>query len=188
MIRMPRRNVTRFIIPLIDVLILLFCIFLLMEFNSASQADEESEKVAEATAESEVLAATLERRTRELERFEEIRPQLADLDKLLDELDRLRNASRKNLQQQAFVRLIDIDPKDGSISFFDDTNPKQPTIKITDAKAARALIERHKEEAKGREVYYYFVYPRTRSIYPLFGQEQQYKEWFRQAANSLVKG
>ena len=30
MIQMPRRSVTRFFIPLIDVLILLFCIFLLM--------------------------------------------------------------------------------------------------------------------------------------------------------------
>jgi hypothetical protein len=188
MIRMPRRNVTRFIIPLIDVLILLFCIFLLMEFNSASQADEESEKVAEVSADAEVLASTLERRTKELERFEEIRPQLADLDKLLEEVERLRNARQKNMQQQAYVRLIDIDPKDGSISFFGETKAKQPTIKITDAKSARRLIEQHKEEAKGREVYYYFVYPRTRSIYPLFGQEQEYREWFRGAANSLVKG
>src|SRR6266403_243358 len=101
MIRMPQRNVTRFIIPLIDVLILLFCIFLLMEFNSASQADEESEKVAEISADSEMLASTLDRRTKELQRFEEIRPQLNDLDKLLDELDRLRAANQKSLQQQA---------------------------------------------------------------------------------------
>ncbi|HZZ82403.1 MAG TPA: hypothetical protein VFE62_28145 [Gemmataceae bacterium] len=187
MIRMPHRNVTRFIIPLIDVLILLFCIFLLMEFNSASQADEESEKVAEVSAESEVLASTLERRTKELARFEEIRPQLADLDKLLDELDRLRNAQQKSLQQQAYVRLIDIDPKDGTISFFDDAKPKPGPIKITDAKSARVLIERHRQEAKGREVYYYFVYPRMRSIYPLFGQEQDYREWFKGAANSLAK-
>jgi TolA-binding protein len=188
MIRMPQRNVTRFIIPLIDVLILLFCIFLLMEFNSASQADEESEKGAEASAESEVLASTLERRTKELQRFEEIRPQLDELNKLLDELERLRNANQKNLQQKAYVRLIDIDPKDGTISFFDDTKPNQPARKITDAKSARKLIDEHKQEANGREVYYYFVYPRTRSIYPLFGQEQNYKEWFRGAANSLVKG
>lgn len=188
MIRMPQRNVTRFIIPLIDVLILLFCIFLLMEFNSASQADEESEKVDMQMFDNDTMATVLEERTRELKRFDEIRPQLADLDKLLDELERLRNASQKNLQQQAYVRIIDIDPKDGSISFFDDTKSKQPAVKITDAKSARALIERHKQEAKGREVYYYFVYPRTRSIYPLFGQEQDYKEWFRGAANSLVKG
>lgn len=188
MIRMPQRNVTRFIIPLIDVLILLFCIFLLMEFNSASQADEESEKVADVSFELENRTKDLERRTKELQRFEELRPELAELDKLKDDLERLRNASQKNLQQQAYVRLIDIDAKDGSISFFDDAKPMPTTIKITDAKTARALMERHKEEAKGREVYYYFVYPRTRSIYPLFGQEQQYKDWFHGAANSLVKG
>ncbi len=188
MMHMPRRNVTRFIIPLIDVLILLFCIFLLMEFNSASQADEESEKVAQASEDYDQLASELDRRTKELQRFDDIRPQLADLDKLLEELERLRNASKNNLQQQAYVRLIDIDPKDGSISFFDDAKPNQPIKKIASAKDARELIERHKQEAMGREVYYYFVYPRTRSIYPLFGQEQDYKEWFRGAANSLVKG
>ena len=34
MIRPPQRSITRFFIPLIDVLILLFCIFLLMPFVS----------------------------------------------------------------------------------------------------------------------------------------------------------
>ena len=33
---MPRRSVTRFFIPLIDVLILMFCIFLLMPFVKAT--------------------------------------------------------------------------------------------------------------------------------------------------------
>jgi hypothetical protein len=188
MIRMPQRNVTRFIIPLIDVLILLFCIFLLMEFNSASQADEESEKVDDASFKYDQAASELERRTKELQQFEEDRPRLFELAELREELERLRNASQKKLQQQAYVRIIDIDAKDGSISFFDDTKPKQLIKKIASAKDARELIERHKQEAKGREVYYYFVYPRTRSIYPLFGQEQDYKDWFRGAANSLVKG
>jgi hypothetical protein len=184
---MPRRNVTRFIIPLIDVLILLFCIFLLMEFNSASQADEESEKVDDASFKYDQLASELDRRTKELKQFEEDRPQLADVFKLREERDRLRDEVARLREQPAYVRIIDIDPKDGSISFFDDTKPNRPALKIADEEIAKALIERHKKEANGRELYYYFVYPRTRSIYPLFGQEQNYERWFRKAANSLVK-
>ena len=42
MIEFPRRSVTRFFIPLIDVLTLLFCIFLLMPLVKAkAEADEE---------------------------------------------------------------------------------------------------------------------------------------------------
>ena len=44
MITPPRRSVTRFFIPLIDVLILLFCIFLLMPFVSAPASPEEAAK------------------------------------------------------------------------------------------------------------------------------------------------
>ncbi|HMF11926.1 MAG TPA: hypothetical protein VKE94_06450, partial [Gemmataceae bacterium] len=43
MIKLPRRSVTRFFIPLIDVLLLLFCIFLLMPLvkgGSETQGDE----------------------------------------------------------------------------------------------------------------------------------------------------
>ncbi len=57
MIHMPRRNVTRFFIPLIDVLILLFCIFLLMEFNTATKAD-----AAAATAPDSAIASPSRRR------------------------------------------------------------------------------------------------------------------------------
>ena len=38
MIVLPRRSVTRFFIPMIDVLILLFCAFLLMPFSNRTDA------------------------------------------------------------------------------------------------------------------------------------------------------
>jgi|ERR1019366_753268 hypothetical protein len=186
MIKMPRRNVTRFFIPLIDVLILLFCIFLLMEFNSESKVDQQSVDVEYQVESNKALEGELQRRTKELQKFEELRPQLSELEKMRDELEQLRNASQKNLQQQAYVRVIDIDGKDGSLVFFDEARPDQP-IRITDAQSAQALIGRHTKEANGRQLYYYFMYPRTRSIYPLFGQEQEYQRWFKKAANSLVK-
>ena len=50
MIPSPRRSVTRFFIPLIDVLILLFCIFLLMPFVSAPARPDEEQPEAKAPA------------------------------------------------------------------------------------------------------------------------------------------
>ena len=186
MIKMPHRNVTRFFIPLIDVLILLFCIFLLMEFNSESKLDEQSVDVEYQEQKFEIMNAAVQRSVKELQKYEELRPQLANLEKLLEELEQLRKASQKDLQEHAYVRIIDIDGKDGSIAFFDEKRPEDP-IKIKDAQSAQALIDRHTKEAKGRAVYYYFLYPRVRSVYPLFGQEQQYRKWFKKVANSLVK-
>lgn len=186
MIQMPRRNVTRFFIPLIDVLILLFCIFLLMEFNNESKVDQQSVDVEYQAEANRVLETELQRRTKELQKFEELRSQLTEVAKLREENERLRNASQRNLQDNAYVRILDIAAKDGSLSFFDVAHPDQP-IRITDAQSAQALIERHTKEANGRQLYYYFMYPRTRSVYPLFGQEQDYQRWFKKAANSLVK-
>ena len=55
MIVLPRRSVTRFFIPMIDVLILLFCAFLLVPFSNrtdagtASAGDGRRKRLAEAT-------------------------------------------------------------------------------------------------------------------------------------------
>jgi len=185
MIQMPRRNVTRFFIPLIDVLILLFCIFLLMEFNNESKVDQQSIDVEYQAETKRVLESELQSRTKELQKFEELRPMLTELDKLREENERLRNASQRNLQDNAYVRILDIDAKDGSLSFFDVARG-QP-VPIKEAQNAQALIERHTKEAAGRQLYYYFMYPRKFSVFPSFGQEQQYQEWFKKAANSLVK-
>ncbi len=187
MIKMPHRNVTRFFIPLIDVLILLFCIFLLMEFNSESKYDKEAEIVAEQSESLELLQSDLDTRTRELQKFEEDRPRLIELAKLRVELESLQKATQHSLQQQAYVRIIDIDGNDGSLSYFDERKPKEPSVRITSRKDAQTLIDRHKEEAKGRQVYYYFLYPRGKRFVTTAGQEQDYRDWFKGAANSMAK-
>ena len=195
MIQMPRRSVTRFFIPLIDVLILLFCIFLLMEFNSESEVDRQTVEVESQSAINENLHADLKRRTKDLQRFEELRPQLDELDKIKTELDALKAASLQSLQQRTYFRVIDIDRQDGTIAYFDDARPDKPT-KIVNQKVADELIERHRKEAAGREVYYYFM--RTRpteddiknkklaSGYPTGGQIKRYKAMFP-VANNLAE-
>jgi DNA repair exonuclease SbcCD ATPase subunit len=177
--------VTRFFIPLIDVLILLFCIFLLMEFNSESEKGEQGEVISDQVESIDSLQAELSRRTKELQKFEELRPKLEEMDAILKELESLRKANQESLQQRTYFRVIDMERSDGSISYYDETSADQPIIKIADEKAARVLIERHQKEAKGREVYYYFMLPRKIGGFPTKGQIRQYKGWFSKVANSL---
>jgi hypothetical protein len=185
MIRMPRRNVTRFFIPLIDVLILLFCIFLLLEYNSETKFDQQSADVEFQAAIDAANIQALINRSKELEKYEKLLPQLNELDKLREENERLRGINQQNLQDRALVMIIDINSKDGTISWYDVSNPEMPVLKIADEKTAQALIERHRREAQGREVYYYFMPPRPLQGYPTLGQMRAYREWFAKTANSL---
>jgi biopolymer transport protein ExbD len=187
MIKMPHRNVTRFFIPLIDVLILLFCIFLLMDFNAESKADIQLETVEDQSADILRLEENQRRITAENQKFDEMRPQLEKTAELLKRIAELEKANQKNLQERSFFRIIDIDSKDGTISFYDESRPDQPVIKLADEKAVQVLIERHKQEAKGREVYYYFMPPRPLEGFPTKGQIRNYKAWFSKAANSLAE-
>jgi hypothetical protein len=187
MIKMPHRNVTRFFIPLIDVLILLFCIFLLMEFNSDAEVGKQMEAVEDQSASIDVLQDLLKRRTEENQRFEEDRPKLNELAKLRKELKDLKNASQQDLKHQWYFRIIDIKADDGTISFYDDKRPKQPTL-IDSEKAAKELIARHLKEANGRKVFYYFQYPRGELALVSAGQIEDYHNWFKgpEVDNSLI--
>ena len=69
MIRMPHRSVTRFFIPLIDVMILLFCIFLLMPvFKEAQRGGAETPSPTEEVAD---LRSDKDRLERERQRLRE---------------------------------------------------------------------------------------------------------------------
>jgi biopolymer transport protein ExbD len=186
---MPRRSVTRFVVPLIDVLILLFCIFLLMEFNSESKVDEQAEVVEGQSASIENLQALLIGRTKELSQFEEDRDKLQDFAKMREELERLRNITQKELKDRLYVRTLDVDSEDGGLSFYDETDAKQPIIKISNKKSAKALIDRHTKEAevRGRTLYYQFVPPRpNEGFFPTREQKKNYINWFESIPNSYA--
>lgn len=185
MIHMPRRSVTRFFIPLIDVLLLLFCIFLLMPIAREGNLEEERDKTYEQTEAVESLQRELERRTRELRKFEDLRAELTEVEKLKDEVTRLKAISKLSIQQRTLFQIIDIDSKTGEISHYDASNTEQPRLKIQDERTAKLLIERHLTVALGRELYYYFLYPRQESGYPTLAQERRYRQWFSNVANSL---
>ena len=81
----------------------------------------------------------------------------------------------------------DIDKDDGSLTYHDPVQPDKEGLHITDEKSAHELIERHKREAKGRELYYYFLYPRAESGFPTRQQAREYGGWFIQVPNSLKR-
>src|SRR5437762_12655451 len=86
MIAMPRRSVTRFFIPLIDVLLLLFCAFLLMPMVNQEELDKKTESAADLSETILSLEKELDRRNQDLAKFEELRPGLAELAVLRQEV------------------------------------------------------------------------------------------------------
>ena len=184
MIHMPRRSVTRFFIPLIDVLLLTFGVFLLMPVAAETELEEERQKTAETGESATVLQAALKDRLRELYRLEELRADLDRVDEMKKEIDLLRDLAQKSLQQSLTVKLIETDPKTGWIYYYDPLRaPDEQKVRITDARAARALIEQHRKLAAGRNVYYHFL--RQRGPRPTEEQDREYRQWFKDAPNSL---
>lgn len=182
MIRMPHRSVTRFFIPLIDVLLLLFGIFLLMPIAAEEDLENRREEATERGESATALQQALQERLKELYRLEELRPELDRVDELKKEIQVLRNLLQQSLQQGLTVKVIETDPKTGEIYYY-DARAEQPLMAIPDAKTAHELIAQQKKETEGRNLYYQFL--RRRGPYPTVGQVRQYRAWFKDVPNSL---
>src|SRR4051794_8871495 len=106
MIELPRRSVTRFFIPMIDVLILLFCIYLLMPMVGGRESPE-------AAAE----RRRMEDRLRLLEKERQLQGKDAEAlpDELRRKLEELRKLKAKELQQRLAVRVLQIDAGTGKL-------------------------------------------------------------------------
>jgi len=154
MIRRPRRSVTRFFIPLLDVFILLFCIFLLMPYVKPAEGD-----AAAATA---------------------LEPKAGDVAELKGEIDALRRErdrlkrQRSQVLDRLAIHVLEIDRATGKLF---DYEPQR--VEIASAAAAHDLIARQRQAAVGREIYFLFLFPREPSGYPLERQMSAYSEWFK---------
>jgi hypothetical protein len=167
MIQLPRRSVTRFFIPLIDVLTLLFCIFLVLPL--AKEPGDTSADMAE-------LEERLRQKEEELERLRESGRDLPR--ELRDEIEKLRQERGKALQKRLAVRVLEIDGDTGKLYYRD---PER--VPIPDEAAAHALIENDRRKLGQKELYYLILYPRSRtSGYPTVGQREQYDRWFEGVA------
>src|ERR1700736_3260768 len=102
MIELPRRSVTRFFIPLIDVMTLLFCIFLLLPIVKPTDPATGAEGTSLAGATGPLTPGErqdLESLRREIERNRR-------------EIDRLRQEKSDTLQRLA-IRVLEIDADTG---------------------------------------------------------------------------
>jgi hypothetical protein len=174
-IRLPARSVTRFFIPLIDVMVLLFCIFLLIPAaapDPLADSDRPTPGPESATgAEAVAAAARLDREVRSLRR----------------EVAQIRREKDEVLTRLA-VQVLEIDAATGRLY-----EPGPERVEIDSEARAAALIDRLRRRAGDRrELYVLFLYPRGPSAYPTQGQIDRYQGWFASVPhgfdNPLTRG
>jgi len=171
MLEMPQRSVTRFFIPMIDVLTLLFCIYLLMPMVSPSDvAQTEKDRLAR------------EERLRQLEA--ELARKATQGDgipaQLREEIERLRKEKIEALRNRLNVRVLEIDPATGFLYFRDPDR-----VRLASQADALRLIERDRQarSASRGELYYLILYPReSASAFPTVEQRKSYDRWFEGVA------
>ncbi|MFO0797761.1 MAG: hypothetical protein U0804_09795 [Gemmataceae bacterium] len=160
MITPPRRSVTRFFIPLIDVLILLFCIFLLMPFVSSPAADDDS-KPAPKPPELPTDVAALQK-------------QLAATQKERDEAQRRLDRFQKDRGERLVVRVLEIDPDTGKLYYYAPGRQE-----VAGQAQAEQLIAYQKRLAGEKDTYFLIMYPRRASGYPTRANVETYRAWFK---------
>ena len=159
---MPHRSVTRFFIPLIDVLILLFCIFLLMPY--VTPAESEPPETTPVNRDTEALRSGTDDDAAQLRR---------DLERAEAERNRLQDMLDGMLKRLA-VRVLEIDKDTGKLHYYDPDR-----IEVATEVDAHLMIDRERRSAGGREIYFLFLFPREVSGYPLQKQVDAYRRWFR---------
>jgi hypothetical protein len=176
MIQLPRRSVTRFFIPLIDVLTLLFCIFLILPMikggtpaGDAAGADSNAATRQPPNANTVPESVLDDRASRDRLRQER------------EELDILRKAKIETLQNRLFIRVLEIDPDNGHLVYHEDN---QRWEIASDADMQR-LTERQRRAAGSRVLYYLLLYPRRITGFPERRQVQQYERWLSDVAHSF---
>lgn len=164
MIRLPRRSVTRFFIPLIDVLILLFAIFLLMPYVS-----EPLPAVPEPKPSTQKAAGT------------PLPNDVVQLQKLIQEqqrhIERMEQERQRQLNERLHVCVLHIDPQDGTLYYYDTVRHN-----IRNESDAQLLILQQKASADARDrkdLYFLVLWPRVPSAFPTQAQETRYRHWFR---------
>ncbi len=136
MIQFPRRSVTRFFIPLIDVLILLFCIFLLMPWVQPTGQGQNLESLQE----------QLKRYERELAQAREKGQAPADL---VNRVEELRKQVQQMQQDSVAVRILEIE---GGLKDKDPVlyRPDPERRDIASAEDAADVVKQDRESMRRR--------------------------------------
>lgn len=167
MIELPKRSVTRFFIPLIDVLILLFCIFLLLPFSShqvRESGGQNSQSVSDGDS--------------------KLKNRLMEIDRERKRLSETRSAAGRELSGRIAPVILKIDTGDGGLVRENSSGPVRIDAEANPGQVRRMVEEdRRRLAASGgesREPYYIFL-PSPSSPFPTVYQRQKYLRWFAEA-------
>jgi hypothetical protein len=164
-IETPRRSVTRFFVPLIDVLTLLFCIFLVMPL--ARDAQEESARTDPRVLEGRLQQAEMEAR------------------RLREENDKLRRSRSADLAEQVNVGVLNLVPDRNPLLFY---TVGQQRYDLRGPADVQRMVAHDKELSAGRPWVYVIRYPTDPNIEVKEGQRQQVFDWFKGLARVDVEG
>jgi hypothetical protein len=177
MICIPRRSVTRFFIPLIDVLILLFCMFLLMPMvKTAGDASQQKPADQQLSADDR---NDLERLRRERNAQLDLEQMKREREAVQRQLEQMRQEKVATLQNRLSIRVLEIG-EEGELYYFDAQRAGDRRVRLT-SDTVRDFIARQRREAGENELYFLLLYPRPASgfaAFPLRGQREQYDRWF----------
>lgn len=167
MIDLPKRSVTRFFVPLIDVLILLFCMFLLLPFVSRTEE-----------------GATDSGNPDDAAKLKKLLEDAQDKLKLRDEEIRQLMEERSKIADRASVWVLEIDGGEteagrGKLYFISQDGPKPERREIKDQASASQFIARAKQKSGSKRPYFLILHPRVKSRFPDALQLKQYGLWFR---------
>jgi hypothetical protein len=180
MIQPPHRSVTRFFIPLIDVLILLFCIFLLMPIIEQGGTGGEDRLTPGQVRQ---LREQLDRVTAELNELRRTRGRPERIKELEEQIKELKQLAQRSPGDRIFIRTFQIDPKTGDLVYY---TPDR--VAVRNQEEARLLIARDQQIAgkEKRELLYLILYPRDpSSLHPTREERARYEHWFRDQGITL---
>jgi hypothetical protein len=191
MIEMPRRSVTRFFIPLIDVLTLMFCIFLLMPLVKATEETSEGEGQTRRSPQFPTTPSQWATDYEELTRLRAERHKWHNLEQLekrknelQEQVQKLRESRIDDLQKKLAIRILEIG-EEGRLFYYDPARETNRRMEIT-AENVGAFVAAQQRQAGGRDLFFLLMYPRPLTgdpTFPLLRQREEYDRWFRGVAH-----
>lgn len=157
----PRRAVTRFFVPLIDVLILLFCMFLLLPIVSnpdGRRTGTEPDGGGSPTEEDWKQRALL-----------------------AEAREKALMAERAKVAERTVVPVLQVDGSKegrGKLFYYDKSGPTPVRVDLEKAADAQLYIDRQKQVANGQPVHFLLLMPRELTGFPTAQQRKMYRDWF----------
>jgi hypothetical protein len=193
-IEMPKRSVTRFFIPLVDIMMLLFSMFLLLPMIEGSNEARDGSGLSPAKLEDDnralkEMVAMLKKQVQDLSAEVALLRQYADpqisLEQLKKEIEELRKTKIDVLQKRLYLQVVAFDPNRDDLVYF-EKSPEAKTKVIASATDAGMLIHQHEKKAQenGLDLFYILLLPPSRG--PTEGQLRQWEKWFGDVPHQVL--